>query len=208
MIRATKIGAAAILSFLVAFTGTAFALSAVSSGATTQVASTEPSWLDLARPVYAAFASGHYALTGALVVILVVALLKRYVDAAWMHSDWGGSLLALVASMATSLSLALALPDAHLTLSSLKIALFVGVTAAGGYAMIKNLLVTPLLKPLAAKAPAWMQPGFQLVFWVFDHQTAAKENVAANAVAAGNAAVAAAPAAGAAGVTGTPTEIK
>ncbi len=68
--------------------------------------------------------------------------------------------------------------------------------------MFKNLIIEPLLKPLAAKAPAWMQPLFQLVFWVFD-----KPSAVATAEAAGKAAVAAAPGAGIAAVAGKPTEV-
>ncbi len=215
MTRAFKLGAAAILTFLAVFTGTAIASEAIApiapahqyAGLLAQAAP-DPSLLDLLRPVYDAFAAHQYGLMGALLVIALVALAKRWGGASfpWLHSDMGGSAMALVVSAATALAAGLGTPGAHVTLELLKTAVFVGLTAAGGYAAIKNLLIDPVLRPLAAKAPAWMQPIFQLVFWVFDKQ--ATNLPVAIAVKAGDAAVIAAPATGAAGIVGTPTEVK
>lgn len=197
IVRALPLWISLLLIASFSFSATAFAAGAV--------ADPDSSLLDLARPVYEALSGGHYAYAGALLVILLVALTKRYLGdrIAWLHSDAGGSLLALLASSAAALGSGLASPGAVITLSLLKSALLVGVGAAGGYAMIKNLIIEPLLKPLAAKAPAWTQPIFALVFWIFD-----KPSAIATAVKAGDTAVATHPATGVAGVTGEPTDIK
>lgn len=197
IVRALPLLVSLVLIALASFGATAFAAG--------QVADPESSLLDLVKPVYDALSGGHYAYAGALLVILLVALTKRYLGdrIAWFHSDAGGSLLALLASSAAALGSGLASPGAVITLSLLKSALLVGVGAAGGYAMIKNLIVEPLLKPLAAKAPAWMQPIFAMVFWIFD-----KPSAIVTATKAGDTAVAAHPSIGVAGVTGEPMDVK
>jgi hypothetical protein len=189
---------------LVSFGATAIAADAATS-------STESSsLLDLLKPVYDAFAGGHYAYAAALGVIAAVALVKRYAGTgkfgAFVHSDAGGSLMALLMAGAGAMASGLAAPDAHVTWSLLKTAMLVGAGAAGGYALLKNLLVDPILKPLSKKAPAWMQPLFALLFMFFDHG-AAGEAALAKAEAAGDAAVAAKPGEGIAAVTGEPDKV-
>ena len=191
-----------VFTGLFAFGATAFAAD--------QVASSSSSILDLAKPVYEAFSGGHYAYAGALLVVLIVALTKRYLGdrVKWLHSDAGGSAMALVAAMATAFAAGLAAPGAHLTWGLTKTALLVGIGAAGGFAVLKNLVVEPLLQPLQKKFP-WMQPVLSLVLWIFDHgPMAAQVQAETKAVAAGAAAVAAKPAQGVAGVVGTPVELK
>lgn len=191
---------------LLAFSATAFAANAV--------ASPDTSILDLARPVFNAFSGGHYAYAAALGIILLVAVLKkasaRYLGdkvVKALHSDAGGSALALAGAAATAMSAGLAAPGATVTFSLLKSALLVGVGAAGGYAVLKNLVIEPILKPLASKAPAWAQPIFTLVFWIFDKPDSVLATEA-NAAAAGEAAVKANPSPGVAEVLGQPTEVK
>ena len=186
---------------LLAFNGTALASDAVTGA--------DGSWLDLARPVFDALSGGHYAYAGALLIIVIAALVKRYLGdkVAWLHTDAGGSALALVTAAATATAAGLAAPGATLSLGLLKTSLAVGVGAAGGYAVLKNLIVDPILVPLETKAPAWAKLPLALITWVFDHGTSGQQAIAA-ATAAGTAAVAASPAPGAASVTGTPTDVK
>ncbi len=179
--------------------------------AQTVVAAPDGSILDLARPVFDAFSGGHYAYAAALLVILGVALVKRYLGDryAWLHSDVGGTAMALIVASATAMAAALAAPGAVVTFGLLKTALLVGVGAAGGFAVLKALVIEPILKPLAAKAPAWMQPLFAVLFWVFDKTPAAQAAAeTAKAEAAGTAAVAAAPGAGVTAALGQPTDVK
>jgi len=185
---------------LVSFGATAFA-------AGTAVSSTDSSsLLDLLKPVFDAFSGGHYAYAAALLVVAAVALAKRYLsEDGFFHTNAGGSLLALLAAAALAISSALAAPGAHVTLALLKSALLVGVGAAGGYAVLKNLLVDPILVPLSKKAPAWAQPIFTVLFLIFDHS--APSDAIAEATKAGDAAVAAKPATGIAGAV-KPTELK
>lgn len=203
--------AAFVLMALAYFTATAFAITATAGDAVAAAATTdESSILDLARPVYEAFANHQFALMGSLLVILVVALVKRYLGdkIAWLHSDAGGSALALVGAAATALAAGLVTPGSHLSFDLFKSALLVGVTAAGTYAVLKNLVIDPILKPLARKAPSWLQPVFNLIFAIFDH-AGADDGAAAVAEAeqAGADAVAVDPGQGAAGVVGKPGEL-
>ena len=179
-----------------------------------QVAPSDGSLLDLLKPVYDAVTGGHYALAGALGVIALVALAKRYLGDYWknaagvgfLHTDLGGTLSALVAAMATALAAAFGAPGAHVTLGMFKDALMVGVAAAGGFAVLKNLVFEPLLKPLEAwleKKWPKLAPVVGLVSWIFD-----KPDPVAQAEAAGAAAVTANPSQGLASTTGAPTEIK
>jgi hypothetical protein len=191
-----------VLVFLgiVTFGATAFAATAATGTADSS------SLLDLLKPVFDAFNGGHYAFAAALLVVALVALVKRCFGdkVPVLHSDAGGSLLAPVTAAAAALATGLGAPGAHVTTDLLKSALLVGAGAAGGYAVIKNLLIDPVLKPLAAKAPAWAQPIFALVFYFFD-----KPDPIATATKAGDAAVAAKPAEGVTQATGTKiTELK
>jgi hypothetical protein len=184
---------------LLAFAGTALAANTIDPA---------DGSLDVAKSIYNALTGGHYAYAGALLVILLVALTKRYLGPkiVWLHSDAGGATLALLASGATALAASLA-GGGPVTLGMVKTSALVGVGAAGGYATIKALVVEPLLKPLEAWAPPWMAPAFSLVSWIFDKPDYAKQ-AEAKAKAAGDAAVAAKPSTGEAGIVGVPTEVK
>lgn len=198
MLKNTKIYALAILAFLFSFTGVAIAADAATPS--------DGSLLDLLKPLYDAFSGGHYAVGACATVVLVVAVLRRYSDffgakfAAFMHSDRGGTLAALFMAMFMSMGAALAAPGAHLSWGLMWTTFLVGVGAAGGYAVLKNVLVEPMLKPLQAKLPAWAQPILSLVLWVFEHGPGAGAQEIAKAQQAGDAAVAAKPAPGVAGV--------
>lgn len=184
---------------------------AVAHAATAVTGSDDVSILDLARPVFEAFSNGQYALMGMLTVLLVVAALKKYLGDAipFLHSNAGGSLLVLIGSTATAGAAALAAPGGVFSLHLLWMAVLVGVSAAGAYTLLKNLVVDPFLKPLAARAPKWLQPILGLVLWIFDH--AGHDDVLPAVVVAekaGSDAVVASPATGVEGVVGVPTELK
>jgi hypothetical protein len=194
------------IAALLAFGAVAFAAD--------QVTPSDGSLLDLLKPVYEAFAGGHYAYAAALLVILLAALAKRYLGDLWknssgmgfLHTDLGGTLLALVASMATAMSAALAAPGAHITLAMLWSSLLIGVGAAGGFAVLKNLVFEPVLKPLEAwleKKWPFLTPVIGVISWIFD-----KPNPVTQAEAAGSAAVAANPAPGVTADAGNVTELK
>lgn len=165
--------------------------------------------LDLARPVYDAFVAHQFGLMGALLVILLVAAAKKYLGDAipFLHTDAGGSLLVLLGSGATALAAALATPGAAITLALMYTALKVAFVAAGGYAAVKNLLVDPFLKPLAARAPAWMKPIFDLILWIFSHGTETVPAAVVVAEKAGTDAVATTAGTGVGGVVGRPGDL-
>jgi hypothetical protein len=208
MTRLTKLysAALALATFVTVFTGTIFTGRALAASAADPAAA-DPSVLELLKPVYDAFAGHRPALGVALGLIALCALLKRWGGAKlpFLHTNAGGSLLVLVASAATASSAALLAPGAKFSLDLLWSSTLVGVGAAGGYAVIKNLIIDPLLP----KLPAWAQTLLAPVMWVFDSTTAKPADIAlAEAVKAGEKAVAANPGLGAESVLGVPLEIK
>lgn len=190
-----------ILAVLLSMGGVAFAAETVDPSADGS--------FDVAKSIFNAFSGGHYAYAGALGLILGVALVKRYLGPKipWLHSDVGGTSLTLAGSFATAMAAGLAAPTAIITWGLVKTSLLVGVGAAGGYSVIKKLVIEPLIKPLQSKLPAWAQPIFGAVLWIFDKPEAAAV-VEAKADAAGAAAVTANPGQGVSAELGKPTEIK
>lgn len=128
------------------------------------------SLLDLLTPVYHAFQGGHYAYAGALTVIALMGLLRRYAGgkfATFIHSDAGGTLATLLTAAAAACASALAAPGGHLSLSLLETALLVGVGAVGGFVALKRL-AAPALQWLQARLPAPLASAMQLALFVFD----------------------------------------
>jgi len=183
---------------LVAFTATAVAAPAV----------TGTDLLDLAGPVLDAFTGGKWALGASLALVALVALARKHAGdvpgpaGRFLAGDAGGAALVLLGAFGAALAVTLG-TGAALGGGVAYAALKVAVVTAGGFSLVKKLVVDPLLRPLAAKAPAWMQPVFALVFWFFDRPTPT-----AKADAAGAAAVAAKPGKGVAGVTGSVRDVE
>lgn len=187
------------LILLVSFTATAFAAGAATGD--------EGSLLELLRPVYDAFRAGHHIAAGALALIFVVAVLKRYAPGKlgkFVHSDVGGVLSALLISFAGAIAAATGAGQPW-SWSILWTAGGIAFAAAGGYAMIKKLLVEPLLASSwwKNKAPAWLKACAQVVLWIFDKPAAAAEEIS-KAEKAGQDAVDASPSSGAEGIAGKP----
>lgn len=180
------------LIFLGSFTATALAAETV-----------DGDLIDVARPVLDAILAGQYTAAAALGLVLAVALLRRYGSRAlpWLHSDVGGAVLALGTSLGGALATAL-MAGASLSGGLLWTALGVAIAAAGGYAMIKKLIIVPLLRPLRDRAPAWLRAPLDLILWIFD-----RPDPIAVAVAAGDAAVTADPPSGVIGIVGEPRDI-
>jgi hypothetical protein len=179
----------------------------VSAHAAETVDPSNSSPLDLLRPIFDEVMKGHYIAATALALVLAVALVKRYAPGKagdFVHSDAGGSLTTMLMAMLGAIATA-TMGGAPWSWGILTTAAMVGVAAMGGYTAIKRLIIEPLLRPLAAKAPAWAQPLFGLVLWIFDRRF--QGDAVKNAEAAGTAAVVAHPGEGANSVAGNPTEL-
>lgn len=158
---------------------------------------------DLIRPLLDALLAGRYVLVLALLVIVATGLIRKVGAAtSWVHTTWGGTLLALATSTATAITVTMASADVVLTATLLWSCLMVGVSVAGGYVVIKNLLVDPILRPLALKAPAWAQPIFMVIFYIFD-----KPNPVVDVLNAGGVALIAVPGEGVTVITGAKAEV-
>lgn len=183
---------------LLTFTATAWAAG---------TATGDESLLELVRPVIDAFRGGHYVAGGALALVFAIALVRRYAPGKvgkFVHSDAGGVLTALTLSFASTIA-AYTSAGQSWKWSMLGTAGGIAFAAAGGYAMIKKLIVEPLLASswYQNKAPAWMKASLRVVLWIFDKPAAAAETIK-EAEAAGEAAVKANPSSGANGVAGEP----
>jgi hypothetical protein len=158
---------------LVTFTAThAFAQGVVGAPPSSSI-------IDLAKPIYNAFAGGHYAYAAAMLVVAAMAALKQYSGTGkfghFIHSDAGGALSTVITAMGLAFVSALAAPGAVVTLALFKTALGIGIAAAGGFVVVKKVLIVPLVKPLHAwlaksKWTQWAQKPFDLVLWFFDRK--------------------------------------
>jgi hypothetical protein len=202
--RSLILSVVALLALLGGFAAAAFASTSVAVAAA-PAATPDPGLLDLARPVYEAVLHGQWYLAAALALVLVVALVRRYAGprVPFLHSDAGGALLALVGSYGGAVATALAAGGAVFSAHLAWVALTVAIAAAGGYSLIKKLIITPFLVPWAAKAPAWLKPLLAIVIWIFE-----RPDPVSQATAAGDAAVAAHPSTGVGGILGKADEIK
>lgn len=182
-----------------------------SAHAAATVAPDNGSLIDLAKPVFDQVMAGHYIAATALALVLCVAMVKRYAPGKFgdfVHSDAGGALTTLFMSLGGALATA-TIGGATWHWNMMWTAMTVAFAAAGGYALIKKLIVGPLVTSAwyQNKAPAWMKAAMQLVLWMFDKRAPADaaEN---DATSAGQVAVDAKPPTGVDGTLGDPTEIK
>ncbi len=185
--------------FTVSFTATAYAADTVSDG----------TLLDMAKPIFDAVTHGQYWLGASLALVLAVALFKRYAPAGklqdFAHSDAGGSLLVLLGSFGGALGTALlAGGTGMISMALVWTALKVALGAAGGYSLLKKLIIDPLMASTwyQEKAPSWLKSVMMLVLWAF-----IKPSPTEAATLAGNEAASENPPTGADGVAGTPTDL-
>lgn len=130
----------------------------------------DSSVLDIFRPLWEAATGGHWWLAASLSLVVGVTLVKKYHPGKlgqWASTDVGGSSLVLIGSFGGALAAALAGSSSMSTGLAFN-ALKVAIGAAGGYTLLKKLLIDPVLRPLAEKAPAWLKPVLAVVLWAFD----------------------------------------
>lgn len=181
---------------LVSFTATAFAAGAASPE--------DGSLLELAKPVYEAVMGHQWWLAASLALVFLCAAAKKYAPGKlgdFLRTDHGGALLVLLMSFGGAVSTGLlAAGTGAMTLALAWAALKIALGAAGGYSLIRKLIVNPLLASTwyQEKAPAWFKSIMGLALWAFDKPTPIEK-----AEKAGSDAVAANPSTGA----GTPTDV-
>lgn len=169
------------------------------------VVPTDGSLLDLAKPVYEAVMGGQWWLAAMFGLILLTTAVKKYAPGRikeLVNGEYGQEATVIILAFAGAAATALlaAGPGAVMTGALAWAALKVAVGAAGGYSLLKSL-VAPLIVKLQAKSPAWLQPVFGLMLWVFSKPTAVQA-----AEDAGAAAVKADPAQGVVGAAGEPKQ--
>lgn len=123
----------------------------------------EIDWSLLAQPVLDAVAAGNYPAAAAFVLVMIVAAV-RYFGARrvpWLETRAAGSLLTLVGGFGAALGAALL--SAELSTALALDALRVAVVAAGGYSLLK-----PIVLYLRDHGPAWLKPAVRLVSWWYE----------------------------------------
>ena len=179
---------------LVAFGATAFAAGVMTPDASESIT-------DLARPVYDAIVAGHYIASIALALVLTVALMRRYARgrfSVFLHSDIGGALATLLVAFFGAIAAGAVAGEGW---GGLSVGLLIGSSklaamAAGGYTLIKKLIVDPIqASNWYSNIPAWLRSILQVAFWVFDKQSSGEAAIA-EAETVGAAAVASKPGAG------------
>lgn len=196
------------ISIALGFAGVLVAGFLVSANASNAVVPEDGSLTDLARPIFDEIMKGNYIAAAALTLILAVALVKRYAPGKFgefVHSDPGGSLMTLLMSFGGAIATA-TMGGIPWTWDMLPAAGKVAFFAAGGYVLIKKLVVEPVLKPLSRKTPVWMTPLWSMLFWMFDKKVSEADTLA-SAKLAGDTAVLANPGAGTESVVGTPKDL-
>ena len=186
------------------FSATAFAAGAASPQ--------DGNLLDSAKTIWEAATGHHWWLAASLALVGAVAAFKKYAPTRareWSHTDVGASVLLLIGSFGGALATGLAAAGTDaISLSLVEGALKVAFGAAGGYALIKNLLVDPLLKSkwYQDKAPAWLRAILDIGTWAFTKPAA---EAVKEAEKAGDQAVADKPAEGASAdaAAGKPTDL-
>ena len=145
----------ATVLLLLSFTGISLAAAAVDP--------VDDSPVDVAKSIYQAFTGGHYAYAAAIALVVAVALTRKYLGARvpWLHSDQGSASLVLIGSFGTALVASLA-GGGPLTIGMAEAAGMIAFVSAGSYGALNSLVI----KPLAPKLPAWMQP---IVLFLFQH---------------------------------------
>jgi len=181
----------ALCVMFVSFVGTSAAFAATDAGGLE----------DLARPLFDAVMSGHYAYAASCALVLLVAVARKWGKGwwPWLGGDAGGSFLVLLGSFGGALATALA-GGGPVSLALVWTACKVAAGASGGYTLIKRLLV-PALRRMVSKLPKALQKPFNMLLWVFDGGANARADKA------GDAAVKANPSNGVSEITGTPRDV-
>ncbi len=175
-----------VLSRVAAVLGVAFlfllSFRAVSFAAG-EAASSDGSLLEQARPIYETIMAGHYLAAAALALAFSVALAKRYAPGkagAFLDTDVGGTLATLAMAFfgAAATSLAAYQGFDGFSVGMLFASAKIAAMAAGGYALIKKLIVEPFrASSWYAKSPAWFKAALQLGMWMFDKRAASEDKV-------------------------------
>jgi hypothetical protein len=164
-----RVIALSILIFLGMFTTAAFASSVA-------IPTDDSTIQEMLKAIADAFQSGHKLYAGMVALAVAVVAIKKLAPK-WkaldqkVHTDIGGAVLTLAGSFAGAMITSMAAGNYSPSWPMARAALYIAVGAAGGYVLIKKLIIEPILRPLSKKAPAYLQPIFALIFYIFDKPT-------------------------------------
>lgn len=164
--------------------------------------------IDVLSPIWDALRTGRPALAAALMLVAVAAMVRKYgsTRVPWLNSELGSAATVLVGSFGAAAASAMT-GGSEPSWSLAWQALVIAIGASGGYSLVKQLLVDPVLRPLSLRAPKWLQPVFSVLFWPFDHPTAQLPDIAGS-VRAGESALRDTPPEGIRRITGEPRDLE
>lgn len=117
--------------------------------------------------------AGHYAYAAALTLVVLVALARKQAARwEWLGSDQGGALLVLLGAFGGAV-VAAASGTREVTWMLARDAAIVAFSASGGYSLLKRLLVTPYVVPLAARQDL-LGSVARVIVWAFTAPVAQK----------------------------------
>lgn len=146
----------------------AFVFLGFSSTAVAQAVASDQALQQQISEVLRELVAGHYAYAAALLLVLSVALVRRYATdrVAWLRTDQGGAALVLLGAFGGAI-VAAASGTRDVTWALAQDAAIVAFAASGGYSLIKRLVITPYVAPLAQRPDAWGAVA-KLIVWIFD----------------------------------------
>lgn len=147
-------------------------------------------------------------MAGSAALVLVVALLRRYGTkipkvGPYLGTPAGGAVMNLALAFGGTMVAMLSGPGAVFSMAMVWTASKLAIGAAGGYTLVKELVV-PWLVKIRDVLPGWAKPLLDVVLWVFN---SAGKDVIAGAEKAGNEAVDANPPGGADSIVGPPRDV-
>lgn len=132
-------------------------------------AASEDPLFELTRLLWAAISDGDGVSIVVAVLVMLSALLARFGVRLtyWFGTSAGRALITLFVTFSSGLSSALA-AGTEITWDVIRSVSIFAATTAGGYSLIKALIVEPLTPWMRDSAPEWLRVGWRGLTWVYD----------------------------------------
>jgi len=132
-------------------------------------AASEDPLFELARLLWVAVSGGEFVSIAVAILVMLSALLARFGVrlTRWFGTSGGRAVITLLVTFFGGLSAALA-AGTEVTWAVLRTVFVFAATTAGGYSLIKALVIEPLTPWMRDRAPDWLHLIWRGVSWVYD----------------------------------------
>lgn len=136
--------------------------------ATVAAANQDP-LVELVRLLWVAITGGEFISIVVALLVIISSLLARFGVhlSKWFGTGAGRAVITLLVAFSGGLSSALAV-GTPITWGVLRTVIVFALTAAGGYSLIKALIVEPLTPWMRDRAPEWLRLIWRGLTWVYD----------------------------------------